>query len=329
MPSLSVIVPIYNVEKYIERCVRSMFEQTLNDIEYIFIDDCTPDKSILILNNIVKEYDARIHEKNWIVRIEKMDVNSGLPTVRKYGIGLANGEYLMNCDSDDWIADSKAFERMYQKAKTENLDVVICEFFEGEENNYKKHTINSQSEDKMIINEMLCHYVPVCIWNKMIKTQMFRKNNFVHPKNNMGEDIVVTIQVAYYAQKVGYIHEPYYFYFRNFSSITKQQSEKSIYNRFKDMEVNVGMVCDFLTRMGVYNRYYDEIKILKEDCRFMLLPLIGKNKYRKEWLNVYPQLKYGVFDLFVINNRRYAMRYFLIKTNLYAILRTIKNIVLK
>ena len=125
MPKLSVIVPIYGVEKYIERCARSLFEQTLEDIEYIFIDDCTLDKSIGILKRLIEEYRTSLKEKNYSVTIEKMPKNTGLPGVRKYGIQLATGEYVIHCDSDDWV-DFDMYRLMYEKAKADDADVVSC-----------------------------------------------------------------------------------------------------------------------------------------------------------------------------------------------------------
>ena len=134
MPKVSVIIPIYGVEKYIERCARSLFEQTLDDIEFIFIDDCSPDKSVEILKTILDEYKQIINTRKWAISIEKMPINSGLPAVRKYGVKMANGEYIVHCDSDDWI-DSRMLNKMYQKGKEYNADIVVCDYFKSDGNN--------------------------------------------------------------------------------------------------------------------------------------------------------------------------------------------------
>lgn len=118
-PKVSVIIPIYNVEKYIDRCARSLFEQTLEDIEYIFIDDCTPDKSVDILESVLKEYPHRIPQTQ-IIRLPK---NIGAANVRKKGILLATGEYVIQCDSDDWV-EKDMYELMYNKALSEDLDMI-------------------------------------------------------------------------------------------------------------------------------------------------------------------------------------------------------------
>ena len=96
---VSVIVPIYEVERYIERCARSLFEQTmLSGIEFIFVDDCTPDYSIEILHNTLKEYPEREAQ----VTILTHSANKGLAAARKTGVRAARGEYISHCDSDDW-----------------------------------------------------------------------------------------------------------------------------------------------------------------------------------------------------------------------------------
>jgi len=118
MPKVSVIIPVYGVEKYIERCIRSLFEQTLDDIEYIFVDDCTPDNSISILRKVLSEYPNR--EKQ--VKILHHEKNKGLAQARQTGLKIASGEYIAHCDSDDWV-DKDLYKIAHNKAKSESLDV--------------------------------------------------------------------------------------------------------------------------------------------------------------------------------------------------------------
>ena len=106
IPKLSVIVPIWGVEKYIEKCARSLFESDLDDMEFIFVDDCTPDKSIELLEALMEQYPERKKQSS-IVRHE---VNKGLPQARKTGFEASRGEFVTYCDSDDWVAPS-----MYSK----------------------------------------------------------------------------------------------------------------------------------------------------------------------------------------------------------------------
>ena len=97
MPKVSVIVPIYNVSLYVEKCARSLMEQTLEDIEYIFVDDCTPDNSLQILEETIKDYPHRQRQ----IKIVRHEVNRGLTSARNSGLSCVTGDYVAHCDSVD------------------------------------------------------------------------------------------------------------------------------------------------------------------------------------------------------------------------------------
>ena len=124
MPAVSVIIPVYNVEPYMARCARSLFGQTLKDIEFLFIDDCSPDRSIEIMSEVLEEFPERKGQ----VTVFRMPCNSGQAAVRMQGIKMAKGEYLIHCDSDDYVLLPEAYERLYEKASAEDLDIVTCNF---------------------------------------------------------------------------------------------------------------------------------------------------------------------------------------------------------
>ena len=105
---ISVIVPIYNVRLYIERCVRSLMEQTLENIEFIFVNDCTPDDSMDILHHVLKEYPKRRKQ----IKIIEHETNRGISAVRNTGLKNATGQYIIYCDSDDWVE-----KNMYPKIR--------------------------------------------------------------------------------------------------------------------------------------------------------------------------------------------------------------------
>ena len=107
MIKVSVIIPIYGVEQYIERCATSLFEQTLDNVEFIFVNDCTKDKSIENLKKVIEKYPKR---KNYI-QIINHNENFGLPTARRTGLGYVHGEYVAHCDSDDWL-EPNAYETL-------------------------------------------------------------------------------------------------------------------------------------------------------------------------------------------------------------------------
>ena len=123
MPKITVIIPIYNVGKYIQRCAQSLFEQTLSDIEYIFVDDCSVDNSIAILKELLENY-PKCKEK---VKILELSQNKGAAIARSNALKLATGEYIAYCDSDDWVARN-TYELLLTKAEQTNADIVYCDF---------------------------------------------------------------------------------------------------------------------------------------------------------------------------------------------------------
>ena len=123
MIKISIIIAVYNCEKYIEACVRSLFEQTLNDIEYVFVNDATPDISITVLEKVIEDYPTR----KPFIKIINLERNGGVSNARRIGIENATGEYVIHADSDDWV-DKDMYERLYRKAKETDADIVGCNF---------------------------------------------------------------------------------------------------------------------------------------------------------------------------------------------------------
>ena len=127
---VSVIIPVFNVRNFIERCARSHFEQTLEDIEYIFVDDASPDDSVDILKACIERYPERKEQ----VRILVHEQNQGLPAARNTGLAVATGEYVFHCDSDDFV-EKDMLEEMYGAAKEKDADMVYCNFYLSFEKN--------------------------------------------------------------------------------------------------------------------------------------------------------------------------------------------------
>lgn len=278
MPKISVIVPVYGVEQFIERCARSLFEQTLCDIEYIFIDDCTPDQSIRILNDIIEEYKQRLLADNKIVRVEKMSSNSGLPSVRKYGIKLATGDYIVHCDSDDWV-DISMYEKLYTLAKNDNSDIVFCHYYLSDG---VTHTPCNDNQRKLMSGPL---------WNKLIKRSLYDKID-EYPVCNKAEDGAYMVQLSFFAVKVSLLQEYLYYYFQNPSSICGNVSEKACLSKVRQEYENTELRIRFLERYNSLSKYRTEIIRWKKYTRDNLLPVIGDYKCYKIWRKTYPELNY-------------------------------------
>ena len=121
---VSVIIPIFKVRDFIERCAVSLFEQTLKEVEYIFVDDASPDDSIKVLKSCIERYPER-QARTTILTHEH---NQGLPAARNTGLAAASGEYVFHCDSDDYV-ERNMLEEMYEAAKAKDADMAYCDFY--------------------------------------------------------------------------------------------------------------------------------------------------------------------------------------------------------
>lgn len=121
-PLISVLIPIYKVEAYIEKCVKSLFGQTYENIEYIFVDDCTPDNSIAVLQSVMEKYPCRRNR----TRIIRNATNQGIAAVRNILLENATGEYVIFIDSDDWV-ELSMIENLVNEAQATDADIVCCD----------------------------------------------------------------------------------------------------------------------------------------------------------------------------------------------------------
>lgn len=299
MSKVSVIIPVYGVEKYIERCVRSLFEQTLDDIEYLFIDDCTPDRSIDILKQVLEEYP---HRKCQVV-IHRMEQNSGQAKVREWGMRNATGEYVIHCDSDDWVA-MDMYRLMYDEAKRIDADIVMCGYKVTDGQTVFSEYYHQQIDKTKLISSLLTLHEAWSVWNKMCKRTLY-DNDIVYPSLAMGEDMVLTTQLVLRAQRIGIIDKALYNYFYNPNSITKIRSESSRYKHWKDSVENAKTVISIFQTKGLEDKYANELGYLKFLQKNLAGDLARKKKYSKEWLEMFRDInRKAFFNPYISNSRK-------------------------
>lgn len=215
MPKVSVIVPVYNVEKYIERCAHSLFRQTLEDVEYIFVDDCTPDRSIQLIQDILLSYPLRENSVKFVHHLH----NKGLPAARETGIKHATGEYIIHSDSDDWM-ELDMLEKMYNKAILENADCVYCNFYFVTEAGRELYNTAQHSLDKATLLKNWINTKWTVIWNIMVKRDLYDDNVSFPTQVQFCEDFFLAIQLLCKSNKIVKIDTPLHNYNRlNVSSI--------------------------------------------------------------------------------------------------------------
>lgn len=240
MPKISVIIPVYGVEKYIERCSRSLFEQTLDDIEYIFINDCTPDKSIDILASLLKEYPHR----RKAVKIIEMNHNSGQAAVRNKGIELATGDYVIHCDSDDYV-NVDMYRTMWEKALDTSADIVICganEYYPDGTHLRHKHSV----DDIDLLTYILSSPWGGTLWNKLVKREIVQDTSIIMPNDNFWEDLALTVQYSLRCKKWAHISQELYNYCRREDSIIG--SSNSANNTKRDHTIQASQNYDIVVK---------------------------------------------------------------------------------
>lgn len=293
IPKVSVIIPVYGVEKYIEQCARSLFEQTLDSIEYLFIDDCTPDRSIEILKRVLEEYPNR---KSQVI-IHRMERNSGQAAVRKWGMLNATGDYQIHCDSDDWV-DTSMYKKLYDAAIDNDADIVFCDFCKV--NNDEKLRMNKAIEKgdtnyfligKILLQEHSLNY----LWSAMVSRNLL-ENAVLYPKNNLGEDYALMIQFLYYSKKFVHIHTPLYYYRINPNSICRVQTREAVLSKMTDRVANLNLVLEFLEKHGLTGQFKDIIVSSKMSCRYWLRPLRKEANFKKLWNKSYPEINKQIYN---------------------------------
>ena len=282
-PKVSVIVPIYNVEKYIEKCATSLFEQTLEEIEYIFVNDCTPDNSICVLENVIERYPSRKDN----VCIVHHNVNKGLTSARNSGLEIAKGEYIAHCDSDDWV-DRDAYKKMYEMAKSHHADVCVCDmnmvFPEGVVcESTPKTTVSKSSYLKSWISNGMTP-----LWIMISARSLYQNNNLLCPRGvTYCEDFHMTVRLLHYASNIVKVQEPLYYY--NRLNVTSLLNERKSSAQAEETKVYVDII-EFFRKEKVDDTYEREMawRLLKslqllcfdnnryEEFRSLY---VGKNKY--------------------------------------------------
>lgn len=205
---VSILVPIFGVEKYIERCARSLFEQTYDNIEYIFVNDCSKDNSMKVLESLIKAYPKRKKQ----IHIINHDINKGLAASRNTAVNYCTGDFIMHVDSDDYL-DLDTVECTMREQQRGNYDIVSFGFYKE----YKNKTIVQNPIN--IVNPIeMCKAIIernafIGIWGRLYKTKLYKENGiYASEGNNMGEDYQIAPCLMFYADSIYNLQIPKYHY---------------------------------------------------------------------------------------------------------------------
>lgn len=282
MSKVSILVPIYGVEKYIERCAVSLFEQTFDDIEYIFVNDCTPDRSVDILKETIERYPNR---KSQVIIIDHKR-NKGLAGARNTGIENARGEYILHVDSDDYL-DLDAVNLFFTEAIKNDSDVVVSDYI-LEWDKEKKYVTQGYNDDKnKFLKLILSGEASPCVWNKFFRRSLYIENKIEAKEGlNFGEDLYVTPKLIYFSEKIFKINTPLYYYTQtNVNSYTREMSKKNIDNV---IDVLKNLTC-FFENKKEYNYFSNSILEGKLKKKIELI-FESDIAYWDELFNIFPEV---------------------------------------
>lgn len=230
-PKVSVLVPIYNVSNYIERCAHSLFQQTFEDIEYVFVNDATPDDSVEKLKKILEQYPNRQNQ----VKLLHHKENKGLASTRITALEASSGNYISIVDSDDYI-ELNMIELLYEKIVEDEADIAVCDIIVEYNNRseYISDIIPDNKEDYLtaIVRNS---DTGVSLWNKLYRRELYEREDSRVPSGlNYMEDRHVTTRLYYYANKITKVNQNLYHYVKyNPNAITKSKGKMHFENLFQ------------------------------------------------------------------------------------------------
>jgi len=271
---ISIITTVYNAEKYIERCVKSVINQTLQEIEMILINDGSTDYSQQIIDRL-----ALIDDRLVVINKE----NGGESSALNAGLEAASGEYIQQLDGDDWI-EPTACEETYMYANQHNLDIVVCDYYRDNDNgkvryvrdlNCGKNIYSGEEYLKCFLEKKSASLA----WPKLVKAKLCK--SIKRPLNKfMSADFITVFKWALKAEKVGKIDKAFVHWINNPESVTRKSPSRLMYQTFEiydEME-------DVLKREGKYAAYRNNIAVMRQYsfiAFFTQKPFYTDDKYQR------------------------------------------------
>lgn len=278
---LSIIIPVFKAESFIKKCAHSLMQQSLRDLQFIFVDDKGNDESISILKEVISEYPARAKD----VLILENSENLGASESRNVGLQYAEGDYVTFCDGDDWI-DADATETLIRHILALDVDILWTDFFLSHRSTESVQTQRCIETPEECVKALLEERLHGALWNKIYRKELFDSNSIRFPSGrDVWEDLYTNVRLFYFAQTVDYLPRAFYHYVQyNSASLATIRNEKQL----ADIIANTQSTIDFLHDVGAEERYKDQIQILKLACKQTLLFSTDRKSFRK-WRELYPE----------------------------------------
>lgn len=277
-PQVSVIVPIFNTAPFIARCCESLFGQTLESIQIIFVDDASTDGSLGIVHQILNRYP---HRQPQVVFYKFLE-HRGVGAARQKGLELATGDYVIHCDSDDWV-ELTTYDRLYKYAVDNHSDIVTFGYCID---NCKGETIRTipavtQSEKASFsIGPQIGS-----LWSKLISRMYILENNLKVPTDiNWGEDLCFSLSALLLTQRIHSLNEPLYHYVQHGESLTHNITT----TKCLDLIQCGTKIEQFLTERHLLEDYQHQLNWLKFQLKqyFLIFP---ETRAISSWRTIYPE----------------------------------------
>lgn len=293
-PKVSVIAPVYGVERHIGRAVESMMEQTLDDVEFIFVDDATPDRSIDVVREVVARYPGRTAS----VRIIAHEKNRGLPAARNTGLDAARGEYVFHWDSDDY-AEPEMLAEMYAAAKRGGCDYVWADWLLTFAAGARRMKQPEAATPREALTAALNGSMRYNVWNKLVARELYVRSGVRFPEGrSMGEDMTM-VKLLVNARSVGYVPRAMYHYIRtNAEAMTQIYSERHL----RELRENTADLCSYVAANVADGEIEREISWFKLNVKLPFL-FSGRKEDLALWRRSYPEA-----DRHIMDNRSQALR---------------------
>ena len=309
---VSVIIPVYNVQMYIEKCLATVMNQSLKAIEIIIVNDGSTDESMEIVNSFHSSYSN-------IIIINKE--NAGLSSARNSGLKIAKGKYIAFIDSDDYI-EMAMLEKMYNRAEEKDLDIVCCNVTKVDSNGktigVEKNVIDYDHvyDKDEVIKEYLLNNIPSYAWNKLYNKRLFQEYKITYPEGKLYEDIGTTFELLFRSSRTGFINQEFYYYVQRGGAITKVPSFKAgrdiistvdliksslhgdkLYEKYEEAFQKFSLKYLFLANVLFYKRYCktkdkEELIKFKDGLHTRIISLNSKPIMLNKNLNMGDKLKY-------------------------------------
>lgn len=259
---ISIVIPVYESRRYVEKCVRSVFNQTYQDLEIIIVDDCGKDGSIDIIKRVLIEY-PDIAQK---VRFITHEFNQGCAASRRDGMKAATGEYILQVDSDDFV-ETTMVEKLVARAQEDDADMVVCNFYYQYPNRRTLTRIMRPGDNMEFVSQVFQGNIHAGVWNKMMRRSILQEHE-IYPVAgiNMGDDMTILVKALFYMKKISFVDDALYFY----NCYNDGRLSNSIYPMVNDIKL-----------IKCFSQFFEENKIADAEVlrSFQLLKIgrLGRN----------------------------------------------------